>query len=519
VALGVILLITVATLAALWLALAPRLRFLVGRHEFAVAVLLPTIAMFSPHYLFFALAAGGLVAMAPAFGPTGRPSEMEHRLRLLMFCLLLLPPLQYTMMLSSFTIAQLQSGVILCAGVAVAIMISGLATPRSRLAGWDLTFAAMMAAQLFMDARSEDLAFTLRMVVQIGLNMGLPYFIVSRAFASVREPAWLLLALLFGTCVIASIAIIESFRHWLLYEAMISHAGADAETVSGYTKMRGGMLRARATFPESTGLSLYLGVALTLLFGLRKQLGSARLLWVMASLLAVGLMVTFARVGYIAVGIGLVACLVYERRYRSLSKVLLVMPIIALALVAMAGSVPFIAASIGTSSDAEGSVDYRSMLIDAGLAIVRDHPIAGLRMVDLLNRLEPLRQGEGIVDLVNQPLTILMRGGLVFGFLYGLMTFRVISALYRRRRLATDPATRACASAFFGALVGLLMALMTTSFGRNEFTFILLLAAGAGIVARRVPVRAVQPKATANSVLPIQPAAAPATAVPSMINS
>jgi hypothetical protein len=513
-----ILLLSCITLALLRIMLPEPLRYLLGRREFAVAMLLPGLAFVSPFYLLYAVGIAAVIAFVPAF-TTGDPAlAMQQRLRLLFFALPLLPALQYSAMISTFTIVQLQSAVILCFGVVATMAFYGLPKSRPQLAGWDMTFGMMMLAALFMDARSSDMMFTLRMAVQVMLNLGLPYFVISRAFAISRVPATLFIVLLFGSCIIAVIAIFESFRFWLLYEALIKMVGADPETLSGYTKVRGGMLRARATFGESTGLSLFLGVALTLLYAIRRQFGSVAFVWVMGAVLAAGIVLAFARVGYLAAGVGLILCLLHERRYAALAwMLLLVLPAVGLGLLFLAKYLPFLAASIGSSSDAAGSMDYRSMLITAGLGVLRQHPWFGLSMTDLLSELAPLKQGEGIVDLVNQPLTILMRGGLFGSLLYATMLFRVAFTLFMRRGL--DVGSRACATACFAGVLALVAGLMTTSFGRNDLTFILLLAAGAGLLSRRAPAAAAQPKVAANNVLPSQPAAAPVAAAPSMKTS
>lgn len=518
-ALVYILLITAVTLAVLRLALPRRLQYLLGPAEFGAALLLPTLATVAPLYMVFALGAALIVAGLPAMvGGKGPTATMEHRLRLFFFCLPIMPLLSFTAMLSSFTISQINYITIIAAGVAASmVMGGGVRVPAGRLAGWDMTFVAMMLAQLFMEARDSDVMFTIRTVLQVTLNLGLPYFVVSRGLATAREPLVPLVSLLLGIAVVSAMALFESVRFWLLYEAMVSAVGADAETLSGYTKLRGGMLRARATFPESTGLSLFLACALTMVFALRRQFGGPLLVLVLTLLIGSALAVTFARVGYIALGVGIVVCLLNERRYGLLAAALVGLPLAAWALISLGDSVPFIAALVGTSDDSIGSVDYRSMLFDSGLEVIAEHPLVGMSLADLLVRLDHLKQGEGIVDFVNQPLTILMRAGILGGLVYFLMTFRVMIAAFARR--PADPVVRAGIAAVVGSLAGLLAGLFTTSFGRNETTFILLLASGAGLMARRAAVRAAQPNAASASRTAASPAPRPPIAVASISSS
>ncbi|QXQ08101.1 O-antigen ligase family protein [Sphingosinicellaceae bacterium] len=515
-----ILLLSFATLAALRLALPATLRHRIGGREFTMAALLPTVAIFSPQYFIFAGAMLAIVGMAPSLGgarPYRTADAMETRLRLMVFALPLLPMLQYTAMISTFTIAQLQSTALLCAGGIAALLNSDLRTPRARLATWDAGFAMLMLVQLFMDVRDNDVMYALRSIVQIIINLGLPYFIISRAAAMAKEPSQLLVALLFAACILSTIAVFESFRHWLLYEDMIRRVGGDPERISGYTKLRGGMLRARASFSESTGLGLFLGVMLSVLFALRRQVGSTRLAWLMATILLAGLMVTFARVGYVALAAGIVLSILHERRYRLLAVVAAILPPFYLGLRALGQVVPVIGASIGSSADSVGSVSYRSQLMDAGRELIAQNPLFGLGIHDLVARLSFLKQGEGIVDFVNQPLTILMRAGLIGGALYFLMTFRLAWDLFRQP--GRDPALRAGAAACFAGLGALLAGLTTTSYGRNDITFFALLALGAGLMARQSSSVAAQPNAAVNIRVPARPAATPAPATASMSSS
>jgi hypothetical protein len=202
------------------------------------------------------------------------------------------------------------------------------------------------------------------------------------------------------------------------------------------------------------------------------------------ALLTSGVFFTLARIGYIVIVAGLIACMVQERRWVGLFKMLLAMPVCAGILLLLSRVIPTLAASIGTGEDAAGSVDYRSELLSSGMALVRENWAVGLSMPNLLERLEHLRQGEGIIDLVDQPLTILMRGGMIGAAVYYAILLAVLARLFVRGP-ALGQESAMSATACFAGLVGLMGSLTTTSYGRNETTYVMLLAAGAGLLARR----------------------------------
>jgi O-antigen ligase len=57
--------------------------------------------------------------------------------------------------------------------------------------------------------------------------------------------------------------------------------------------------------------------------------------------------------------------------------------------------------------------DYRNLLLERGLQVAADHPLTGMRMTQVLDALADITQGEGIVDLVNVYLVILLISGIV----------------------------------------------------------------------------------------------------------
>lgn len=486
-ALIAILFLTLTTLAGLRVFGPRSLRASLGPCEFAAAIALPVLATFAHFYAVFAIGLVVIIIGFPALfgGGGGSQARLEQRLRLGCFAIPLLPIFNRNVMVSSYTLAQVNYVVLICGILAGAILASGRRLPNTRLATWDITFAAMILAQLFMEVRDSDFMFMVRTTLQLLLQYGLPYFAFSRAIAMSTKQSQLLLALLLATAVISVVAVFESVRSWLLYIEMTDYVGADPHIMSGYTKQRGGMLRPGATWADSTSLSLFIGVMLTTLYALRREIGSQRLVWILAAILSAGLFITLARVGYLTLVIGLVACCIYERRYGRLAMLIGAVPLAGLGLVALAAVYPIIGSSIGLSGDATGTANYREILNRDGLALWQNNWLIGVSLSEIFFKLEHLRQGEGIIDLVNQPLTILMRGGVVFATLYYAMTFRLLWVLNARRRQMDDQ-TRAVACAAFAGILALTAGLLTTSYLRNEATFIILLGIGAGTAVRRV---------------------------------
>jgi len=481
--------ILILTTAILWGAgrLPGRLGQVTGTHQLTAALALPLLGTFGGNYAIFVVAVIMVMVVAPGVTRAGlilpASGAMELRRRLYLLCLPLLPLLTYTIAISGLTYAQLTYEHLLGIGIVLAMLLARERLYESRLAGWDILFVTMMVVQAAMDCRGNNMTYSIRACNQVILNLGLPYVAISRAFARTRSPNDLMLPMILGGCILALIALFEAPRHWLLYDTMPHAIGTDPELSSGYVKQRGGLLRGRATFPESTGLSMFLGVEVVMTVALRRHIGSRLAFWAVLAVLGAGMFFTLARICYIVVVAGLIACMVQERKWFGLLKMALAIPLCAGALLMLSHIVPTLAASMGTGEDAAGSVDYRSQLLASGLELVRDNWWIGLSMKDIYAQLEHLRQGEGIIDLVNQPLTILMRGGLIGAALYYGMLVSVLAMLF-----ALGPGfsrqSGGAATGCFAALIGMMASLTTTSYGRNEVTYVLLLAAGAGLASR-----------------------------------
>lgn len=494
--------ILVLSAAMLWGAgrLPGRMSHVTGPHQMTAALMLPLIGTYGGNYVVFALGVMGLMVLAPAIGRAGltfpAASAIELRRKLFMLCMPLMPLMVCTIAVGGLTYAQLTYDHLLGMGFVLAILLAGERLYEPKLIGWDLLFLLMMVVQAAMDCRGNNVTYSIRACNQVILNLGLPYITISRAFARSRVPGDLMLSGVLGVCILALIASFEAPRHWLLYDTMPQFIGADPDLSSGYVKQRGGLLRSRATFPESTGLSMLLGVQVVILVALRRHVGSRLAFFTLLAVLGAGMFFTLARICYIVVVVGLIACMVHERKWVGLFKMALAIPLCGSALLMLSHVVPTLAASMGTGEDAAGSVDYRSELLASGLDLVRDNWLTGLSMTDIYGHLEHLRQGEGIIDLVNQPLTIMMRGGIIGATLYYGMLAGVLATLFAR-----GPAMRrdnaAAATGCFAGLIGMMASLTTTSYGRNEATYVILLAAGAGLVSRaRVVATQPQPEWT-----------------------
>jgi hypothetical protein len=472
-----ILLITLGVLLLLRRLLPAHLKHLISAREIGAATLLPTVATISPSYLLFCLFVVTFMALVPA--------TPEQRLRLLLFCIPLLPSLSWLIqgpgpIQSLFTIHY---NLLLMLGCCVVLAGLARSSAAARFRHYDLLVFGLACTLALSEAKEANLTSFMRVLVQTALTIFLPYYLFSRGAAAMRGRPELLLPLLFAAVIIASVATFETQRQWLLYSEL-NYVHGLGESINPYTKQRGGFLRASTTFPEPTSLSLFIGISAVMCVALRKHLGSRIIVLVMLSLLILGQASTYSRIGWVTIAVGLTGLLIFERRLGLLAALTAAGLGAWLLLSSLASRMPAVAAAFGLSEEAAGSVDYREQLRERAIEELAHQPWFGLSSSEIQVRLDDMRQGEGIIDLVNTPIQIALQSGLIGLFFFYLPSAVVALALLRARK-RLSPGGRIMAGTVFAMLLALHVGLITTSFvGRNELWLTTLLAMGAGLLAQ-----------------------------------
>jgi hypothetical protein len=122
-------------------------------------------------------------------------------------------------------------------------------------------------------------------------------------------------------------------------------------------------------------------------------------------------------------------------------------------------------------------------LLQRGLQEIGKHPILGSTMQNALNRLEDIRQGQHIIDLVNGYITY----GLTLGYpgMIGLLgTFVSLcgAMLVARRKLSVNPMMREIAAFVFSVSAFMSFVCAVTSFGgEGSVYFYIVCALGSSV--------------------------------------
>lgn len=328
----------------------------------------------------------------------------------------------------------------------------------------------------------------------------LDYFIVFYAFSRLARTRQSLREVVASVCllagVLAPLAMVESFKGWLLYQSIYSRWGIP--DVQSWL-LRGDALRAQV----STGHSLVLGYSVALGIGcwlyVQSQLPRSLRDTAIWLVLCAGLMVSYSRGAWLmAILIGLfyvamrpgaagfyakavpVAILLIVIAYVSPLKELLIdrLPI------------------IGTVD--QDTIEYRRRLADVSWALIKVHPLFGDPFY--LNNMEEMRQGQGIIDIINGYIAVTLSYGfvglLLFASFFLVGLWRCFIAM--RGWSTRDDETMLLGAALCAMLVGSLFFVATAGCGPIEYLLTGLMIAYASNALPRAVGRTAVPSMNSN---------------------
>lgn len=370
-------------------------------------------------------------------------------------------------------------------------------TPRARrLGGADLLLLGYGVLQLAIfippDLPGHAIlpdSFTnlLRRAFLFLIDVFVLYFVASRSCSSRRGLAEALAAFCLSCAVLAPIALFECLKHWLLYQGFSGRWG-DNPTAQLFLT-RGGILRAQT----SAGHPLALGFLLALGFGfwlyLQAHVKSARSRLAVTLLLWLGLLAAYSRgpwMGALTIYFTFIALgpRALPRLFKAVSLSLLIGGVLLLSPVGdrITSVLPF----MGGSVDA-GNILYRQRLAERSWDLIWEHPILGDALA--YSKMEDLRQGQGIIDLVNTYAEIALFYGLLGLFLFvGFFAGALLQAQrFARSALRFDPDLAGLGVSLVACMVGALEMIASNSLGLGVEKMFYVLAGLAVAYARLGP--------------------------------
>ena len=228
----------------------------------------------------------------------------------------------------------------------------------------------------------------------------LSYHVLSRI--RIERPELLLRILVLAAAAAGLLCLFETLRHWPLYAGIMGIKN-DLWTIDAPRVWleRGGVARAYGPFAHPLTGGAMLGLAAVAAWGLWLARGRSGPLFGLGVAVLIGLASTLSRSGLVAVAIGLMTFQMLRGRY-----------LLAL-LVPLAGFVTIFALPILTGGDAQSSTTYRLGLVMGIPQALGSRAWLGYREAVAQGLLDQFIQGQGIVDLVNAYIAIIVEGGIV----------------------------------------------------------------------------------------------------------
>jgi O-antigen ligase len=334
--------------------------------------------------------------------------------------------------------------------------------PEARMGMMDWLVLGYGALQLVLFIPYESTTNTLRRAFLFFTDVYVLYFVVSRACSSRRSIAEAMASLCLAGAIMAPIAAFEAARHWLLYTDLAAQWHGVA-TAFYYTRL--GAVRAEAAAGDPLALGYVLAIGFGFWLYLKAHVQSVPLRTATTVLLWLGLLAAFSRGPWIgAIVIYFAHAALNPRAVSGVFKAIGISVLVAAA-VALSPLGPIIASVMPFLG---GRVDYNSLLYREALLqrsweLFQQHPWFGSPFV--LSQMEDLRQGEGIIDLVNTYVEVGLFNGLVgLALFVGFIVQGLIRAYSAAKRMAQrDPDFALLGASLVACIVGTMVMIATCS--------------------------------------------------------
>jgi hypothetical protein len=298
------------------------------------------------------------------------------------------------------------------------------------------------------------------------LDAALPYYVASRALRDLQQFRQVAAGFVLAAVIVAVLAVFESGRFWLLYESLRAPLDVPAHLATYLQRGEGGPLRANVSLGNSIVLGYVLMLALSMFLFLAPILRPAWKRHVAGLCLLAGLIASWSRGPWVgAAVVVLTTSAIGPRLGKRLAWAAaagaVLLPVLVLSPLgdAVVGYLPFV------GRVESNTIDYRQRLFEVSAMVFIQNPIIGdFRYLD--NPLmAQMRQGQGIIDMVNTYAQIALPSGLVGLLLFAGVFASALRSVWRvRQRIgANEPELERLGRTLFAGLLGILLTIATVS--------------------------------------------------------
>jgi len=326
----------------------------------------------------------------------------------------------------------------------------------------------------------------------------LTFFIFARCIRNLDDFKTIFKAVLFGACVVACLGIFERLRIWNPYVNL--PGGLDIEPSYRMPLFRGGLLRIQSSLGQAIVFGYYMAMAVGVSIFVYQYVHRSRI-YALITLGMVALACFFAlSKGPWMAGAVMLSGMCLFKVVKPGTRKLLMMSLIVVGLLAYIELTSInqgeTAASGGAvASDYDSSVNYRKRLVDAGWITMQDNLLFGTPYAMEHPAMQSMRQGQGIIDLVNVYVALGIFKGITGVLLFLTIIATAVLAVYNLIKDELTPesaAIRDLGAMLISSVVGTAIMLYSMSemgIVHDYFWLLLGMCAAYRTVFVKVPIR------------------------------
>ena len=327
----------------------------------------------------------------------------------------------------------------------------------------DVLVLLWLILQVALSIRAPTVTHMLRLGLEELLALAPLFYVLSRYPKRLEDLRVISAALVLAVLVLSAISMFEFLRSWRLYNSIPNNWGSTAPL--WYT-FREGYLRAAVTAQNPIAWGVIAMTGFGVAFATLNDGVSRFYRYAGFALLGAGVIVSMSRGPWVGAAVIVMMMVLVGPKMITRSIQLSAAGGAAL-LAAMAtpfgnrilGLLPFIGDS------ASNTIDYRQQLIEVSWQVILEKPFFG--SVNFLDhpKMQVMRQGEGIIDIVNTYLQVLLGSGFVGLFLFVGILLSTLFAVYKAMKSARryNPKLALYCQAYFATIVGMMLTIFTTS--------------------------------------------------------
>lgn len=309
-------------------------------------------------------------------------------------------------------------------------------------------------------AIASNVTGTMRSTFLIFVDILVPYVVFSRVVNDLPSMRSATVSFVIGAAVMAAVGFVEFGRSWLLYNSLEPALGVNWN-LGSYLK-RDDALRAMATGGQAIPYGYMMAVGFCLLLGLKRYF-RGKTTWLLAlGLLGLGMIASYSRGPWVGAAAGFLAfVLTGPQRHRNVGNLI------------AAGAVLIIPVMLSPIGDSiidrimveSGSFEYRERVFQVSMTVILANPFFGAYDFLYSPLMQDLRQGQGIIDIVNTYIAVALRGGLVGLFLFSGIFLSAAYSVWRRVKRIEVSQPEACdlGRGLLAALVCIMVTIATVS--------------------------------------------------------